>query len=544
MFPLWAVARHTFKQCLRMKIAGLFMMLLAVMLVALPFGMKGDGTLAGKIRSFISYGPGLTAVMLSLMTIFLSAAMVSADIRDKQIFSIATKPVPRWQYIFGRWLGLMLLNAMLLSIASVGIYSMTRYLRTRPALNLSDRVAVETEVFAARDAVFPEPLDLKAYLDRRIKELRESGRLEPALEAYLSVTDGDVKLALELLNDELESQVSKEIQSVGPNASMVWSFSGIDVKGAETLASAEVLRIDPPQGLVTILAGKQIVGKLVHDGPVSIDGIDGRVVGRGPDGFGVRFTSQDMTDTSISTLKPGRRVEVLAYSTIQLTYKASPSGVFKGDPFPSEWRIVNPQTGLMYSEKRNDGAETRATMTLSARLVSDDGRLEVRYVNIPYANGQGQSVTILTSDLAVLYSVGDFSWNFFRGMGLILAQLSFLAALGVTAGSLFSFPVACLACFAMLPFQMGRGFLIDSVMLFYGHEGVLRHISHYLVRIMNLILPDFGKTSPVEPLVDGMNISWQYLGLVYLETVLIQTVVLLIVACLLFRRRELARVQV
>ena len=76
MFPLWAVARHTFKQCLRMKIAGLFMLLLAVTLVALPFGMKGDGTLAGQIRSFLSYGPALTAMVLSLMTAFLSAGMI------------------------------------------------------------------------------------------------------------------------------------------------------------------------------------------------------------------------------------------------------------------------------------------------------------------------------------------------------------------------------------------------------------------------------------------------------------------------------------
>ncbi len=544
MFPLWAVARHTFKQCLRMKIAGLFMLLLAVTLVALPFGMKGDGTLGGQIRSFLSYGPGLTAMLLSLMTVFLSAGIVSSDIRDKQIFSVATKPVPRWQYIFGRWLGLLLLNAMLLSAASVGIYGMARYLRTRPALNSEDRRAVETEVFAARMDIRPAPLDLQANLDRRVDELRQSGRLKSALEAYLAKTDGDMRLAEKLLDAELTSQVSKKMQSVGPNESMVWNFTGIDVEGSQTLGSGQVQQIDPERGLVMILADTEIVGNLVRSGPVSINGIDGKVMRRGADGFVVRFTPEDMTSSTISTLKPGRSVEVLAYPTIQLTYKANASGVYKGDPFPSYWRITNPQTGLVFAEQRNDRNEARATMTLSARLVSDAGGLEVRYVNLPYANGEGQSVTILTSDVAVLYSVGDFDGNFFRGMGLILAQLSFLAALGVTAGSLFSFPVACLSCFAMLPFQMGREFLIDSVKLRPGAEGITRYLSQYMVRIMNALLPDFSATSPVESFVKGMHISWQDLGWTYFETVLVQTVVLLMVACILFRRRELARVQV
>ncbi len=544
MFPLWAVARHTFKQCLRMKIAGLFMLLLAVTLVALPFGMKGDGTLAGQIRSFLSYGPGLTAMVLSLMTVFLSAGMISSDIRDKQIFSVATKPVPRWQYIFGRWLGLLLLNAMLLSAASVGIYGMTRYLRTRPSLHSEDRRAVETEVFAARQAFAPAPLDLQANLDRRIKELRESGRLKAALEAYLAETDGDMRLAMKLLNAELESQVSTEIQSVGPNASMAWSFTGIDVEGSETHGSGEVQQIIPERGLVTILASKEIVGKLVHAGPVSINGIDGKVIGRGADRFGVQFPIDDMKSSPISTLTTGKKVEVLAYPTIQLTYKAIASGVYKGDPVPSYWKISNPQTGLVFAERRNDRNETRATITLSARLVSDDGRLEVKYVNLPYPSGEGQSVTILTRDVAVLYSVANFDGKFFRGMGLILAQLSFLGALGVTAGSLFSFPVACLTCFAMLPFQMGRQFLNDSVLIHQGASGVTRYLSQYLVRLMNLLLPDFSATSPVEFFVGGMNISWQYLGETYFETMLVQTVVLLIVACLLFGRRELARVQV
>ena len=54
MGGIWAVARQTFRQCLRMKVAGLFIVLLALFLAAMPYQMKGDETLAGRIRTFLS----------------------------------------------------------------------------------------------------------------------------------------------------------------------------------------------------------------------------------------------------------------------------------------------------------------------------------------------------------------------------------------------------------------------------------------------------------------------------------------------------------
>ncbi|MCK4277156.1 MAG: hypothetical protein KAX78_11610, partial [Phycisphaerae bacterium] len=96
MRSIWAVTRHTFAQCLRMKIAVMFIILLGVLLAVLPAVMEGDGTLAGKIRTFLAYGLSSTQMLLILVTIFVSTAVVSWDIRTKQIFTIATKPVSRW----------------------------------------------------------------------------------------------------------------------------------------------------------------------------------------------------------------------------------------------------------------------------------------------------------------------------------------------------------------------------------------------------------------------------------------------------------------
>ena len=105
MMRVWAVARETFAQCLRLKVAGVFIILLALGLVAMPFALKGDGTLAGRIRTLLAYGTGMTGALLSVVTVFLAVGVVSGDIRERQIFIVASKPLARWQYIVGRWGG-------------------------------------------------------------------------------------------------------------------------------------------------------------------------------------------------------------------------------------------------------------------------------------------------------------------------------------------------------------------------------------------------------------------------------------------------------
>ena len=49
MSRIWAVARHTVAEAVRMRIAIVFMVLRGVMLLGLPFA-DGDGTLPGSFQ--------------------------------------------------------------------------------------------------------------------------------------------------------------------------------------------------------------------------------------------------------------------------------------------------------------------------------------------------------------------------------------------------------------------------------------------------------------------------------------------------------------
>ena len=228
MGRIWAVARYTLAQCLRTKIAAVFVILLAAGLVVLPF-TPGDGTLAGRIRTFLAYGTSATAILLSLVTIFLSVALVAGDVQAKQIFLLATKPVGRWQYIVGRWLGIVLLDAILLAIASTIIYGVAQHLRAGEAPGLKDpearrmdRMAVENEIFTARAKVSPEPVaDFERLVAEEKKRIGQA-KLEETVKAYvknLSMSDEGARIKVE---EDIRKQVTDARQSIGPFDTREW----------------------------------------------------------------------------------------------------------------------------------------------------------------------------------------------------------------------------------------------------------------------------------------------------------------------------------
>jgi len=551
MFRLWAVAKHTLRQCLRMKVAVMFIALLGCALVSMPFMevLKGDGTLAGQIQTFLMYSTTITAALLVLMTIFLSTGILSGDVRTKQIFSVSTKPVAPWQYIIGRWLGIFLLNVLLTALAGSAIYGFAQYLRSGEALatasgKAEDRRKVETEVFAARDRVGPdEKLDIDSAVAKRISAMKEQGRYQEVLQGFIDINKGDREEGYQSLLRELSKQELSKVEPIAAGKTATWSFSGIEAAGRESSAVGTVRGISRQAKAVQIAASPQFVGKLTYDGPVTVNGVDGRTVRIDPDSFVASFSQEDMSRNAIVALSQGEKVDIVADPTIQVTYKASASRRPADGTVASYWEVQNPAENVTFSQSRKDAVNIPATLTVSARAVDADGKTVVRYWNL--AEG-ANTITIRQDDVFVLYRVGEFGPNLVRAMALILAQAAFIGALGVLAGALVSFPVACLFCFSMLPFMVARDFIIDAVVPLAARQrtGWVHYVHHSIVKGINRLLPDFAGTFPGTPLVDGIYISWGFLSESLFWMLCVQSVVLLAVACLIFRKRELARVQV
>jgi ABC-type transport system involved in multi-copper enzyme maturation permease subunit len=553
-----AVARYTFLQCVRMRMAAVFVALLTLSLLTLPFLMEGDGTLAGRIRTLLSYGCGATGVLLSLMTIFVACSVVSSDVETKNIFTVAVKPLARWEYIVGRWLGLVLFNAVMLAIAGVVIFAFAQYLRGRTDLVVDpsdagaaagDIRAVETEVLTARRKVRPIPVDTKTDLARWIAKQKAQGRYEDALEAHTMRAGGNVNKGRRRLEEEGLKAVNQARHSVGPGGAMTWEFKGIDVSDTDYRAEGTVTNLDRTARMIRIRTDAKLVGRLAHRGPVRVQGVEGRVVNRGRVYFDTLFSVEDMQRPELAALRTGSVADLAADRLVQLTFRISPSRMPLDEQIYSFWVVENPTTGFSFAETRQDKAGGTATMIVPARVIDSQGRTVVRYLNYPHGKtGEQTSVTILRRDVAILYRVGGFEANFVRGMMLILIQLMFLAAMAVMFGSFCSFPVACVACFFILPFSLAREWLTEALRLplqnWESALDVITWVGHYVLTVMGTLLPDFANTSPGDSFINGMQVAWRDLARVGSLALAVQTLLILTIAFLIFRKRELARVQV
>ena len=177
MRSIWAVAVNTIKQALRLKIAAVFIVLLLILLPVMGLKMTGDGTLKGRMQAFISYGLSLTTFLLALLTIFVAAYTLTSDVKDKQVYTVLTKPIRRFQFVLGKLFGVIVLDAVLLGLFSVIIYSITIMLPTLLHADKAQIAQAQNEFLTARASLKPEEPDISDEIDQAYGKLKQTGEV-------------------------------------------------------------------------------------------------------------------------------------------------------------------------------------------------------------------------------------------------------------------------------------------------------------------------------------------------------------------------------
>jgi hypothetical protein len=206
-----AVAHTVVKEASRSRLSLVFVVLLLIGLPLLPIWLDPDAPLRFRIQTFISRSLGMTYALAACMTLFLSCATVAFEIRDRQIWQLMTKPLGRFSYLAGKWLGVLSVNAVILVVAGVSIFSYIQYLRQLPVApgmeGTLDRLAVRDEVLTARVGARARieglaRVQLRDRVDQMIERDPEMSAME---EVPLSVKR---RLARELQEQYLEAQRS------------------------------------------------------------------------------------------------------------------------------------------------------------------------------------------------------------------------------------------------------------------------------------------------------------------------------------------------
>lgn len=483
----WAplgVARTTLEEAVRMKAAAAFIVVLLAALSVLPFSLSTGAPLHYRLQTLLSFGLGLTGVLLSLLTIFMSCATLSGELYDKRIFSTLTKPVGRAAYLLGKWLGIVLLDLLLLAVAGAALVGATLLLARQASQDAEVEKLVWGEVLVARIFIRPQPLEPHAARAGReleillreqpgsVQELGEEALRKQYPEKAEALLKAQPERALELgktvAAEQLLQQAQREWRTIGPHARETYLFRGLQ----EARTSCEFVQF----------RYKMMASPLPADGKL-------------------------------------------------------PLSIFINDrPAPRALK-----TGLF------------EVLRIPVEMISADGELRVTVHNEPPGEARSAFETTLTfppdDGLEILYRAGGCAGNLVRVLLIQWLKLSFLAILGLAAATFLGFPVAALLGLAVFAVASASGFLLEALTYFgenarfddwKGSTSIFRAAASAFTHLLS----QFSRFSPESQAVDGRLVPWSevlacagWIGLVW-------SGVTGLLGWLIFRMRELGRVQV
>jgi len=218
MRRIWAVATNTIRQALRMKVAAIFVVLLLVLLPVMGFTATGDGTLKGRLQTFVSYGLSLTSLLLSLLTIIVSVYAITSDIEHRQIYTVVTKPIRRYQIILGKVLGVLVLDLMLLVLFAGIVYGVTSLIPRFVVATEEERQAARNEFYTARASLVPPVLDVQKEVEAAFKKLTkdELAAIYP-------------NMSREEVFRQLTKRIRLEKRAAAIGQTLVWEFHNVKV---------------------------------------------------------------------------------------------------------------------------------------------------------------------------------------------------------------------------------------------------------------------------------------------------------------------------
>jgi ABC-type transport system involved in multi-copper enzyme maturation permease subunit len=127
---LWAIAYNTYREAVRDRVLyNLILFALLIVGSAVVFGQ-----ISLEIDRIVLINLGLTAISLFglVIAIFIGIGLVSKEIEKKTLYTVlAARPVRRWEFITGKFLGLVMTLTVNALLMSVGFFAAVFYVSHR-----------------------------------------------------------------------------------------------------------------------------------------------------------------------------------------------------------------------------------------------------------------------------------------------------------------------------------------------------------------------------------------------------------------------------
>src|SRR5687768_7571746 len=148
MQRILAMSFLTLRAAFGFRVVLVMTLLLIGGVVILPLIIKDDGTARGFTQIILTYTLALTTALLGFSTLWLSCGILAREIEEAQMQMVVVKPIGRWQIWLGKWLGILMLNAMLLAVAGVAFFILMQSRASK--LSPKESATLRNEIFVAR----------------------------------------------------------------------------------------------------------------------------------------------------------------------------------------------------------------------------------------------------------------------------------------------------------------------------------------------------------------------------------------------------------
>ncbi|MFC1498063.1 ABC transporter permease [Verrucomicrobiota bacterium] len=470
MTKIFAIALLSARKAIRSRLFVSLVVVLFLVIFGLPAVIKGEGTLAGEVRILLYYTLGFAAIILGVATVWVSCGSVSSEIEDKIIRLIVVKPVHKLQIWFGKWLGVLIVNAVLLAVTGTVVYAYLQWTIRPSRTTAEERQALNEEILVGKRRIMPrfEPIDTE--LHEQFERLREQGKI------------GSETSHSEVLS-YLKNQILAKRSVVAPGGYKEWRF-------------------DLPVAVRKRLCGKS-AGENERGSVLSI-----------------RFNLE-------SAGFDGKRM-----------------------PITGTWRVSSNEKLTDFEFEMKDNPGGIGQFSVPGSVVGQDNPIVVRFLN-DERDFSGTAVFNQAQDMELLIRESGFGANLVRALIIIFCHLALLAALGLTAGTFFSSPVATFAAASMLAvFALTQYTVFASASEHkcshshhHGEEqeqSVLVTASKHTAELLNIVVAPAMKFQALTPLSRGILISWKFTAKAILLLMVFYSGALGIIGGYVLKRRELA----
>ena len=131
---LGAIAVNTFREAVRDRVLVMFLVFALLMMASST--VLSWLTVGSELKIVTDIGLAALALFGTLMAVFIGITLVHKEVDKRTIYAVLAKPVARWEFLAGKYLGLMLTLAVVTGLMAVFYLAMVWWKAGAPQWHL------------------------------------------------------------------------------------------------------------------------------------------------------------------------------------------------------------------------------------------------------------------------------------------------------------------------------------------------------------------------------------------------------------------------